>query len=145
MQIFLYNTTDGKNVVNKKLTDETEMNIKFKDKTDIKNPLVIIHSENPISFNYAYIPNFKRYYFIDSIEVFPNSIYNVSLTCDVLESFKTDILESSGFISRQEMNVNNYYNSDYETEVRKEVDLYESSITHDTTIKTNILVSVGGV
>ena len=145
MKIILYNTTDNNNVINKVLRDSTEFDIKFKDKTDIMKPVVLLHSETDVNFNYAYMENFKRFYFIESIEIFPNNIYSLSLTCDVLESFKDEILKSSGYISQQNENINPYYNTDYETEVKKEVDLYESDTEINVDEKSIILVTVGGV
>ena len=145
MKIILYNTTDNNNVINKVLRDSTEFDIKFKDKTDIMKPVVLLHSETDVNFNYAYMENFKRFYFIESIEIFPNNIYSLSLTCDVLESFKDEILKSNGYISQQNENINPYYNTDYETEVKKEVDLYESDTEINVDEKSIILVTVGGV
>lgn len=145
MLMKMYDTKSSNNVINKVLENEHEFDIKFKDKTDIVNPVVILHSPTLILSNYAYIPDFNRYYFVDKIELFPNSVYHITLRCDVLESFKDEILASSGFINQQTKNVNKYYNSNYQSEVRKEVDLYKSDVTISTDVKTTILVTIGGV
>lgn len=145
MLMKMYDTKSSNNVINKVLENEQSFDIKFKDKTDIVNPVVILHSPTLILSNYAFIPDFNRYYFVDKIELFPNSVYHITLRCDVLESFKDEILASSGFINQQSQNVNRYYNSNYQSEVRKEVDLYKSDVTIDTNIKTTILVTIGGV
>lgn len=145
MLMKMYDTKSSNNVINKVLENEHEFDIKFKDKTDIVNPVVILHSATLILSNYAYIPDFQRYYFVDKIELFPNSVYHITLRCDVLESFKDEILASSGFINQQTKNVNKYYNSNYQSEVRKEVDLYKSDVTISTDVKTTILVTIGGV
>lgn len=145
MLMKMYDTKSSNNVINKVLENEHEFDIKFKDKTDIVNPVVILHSAILILSNYAYIPDFHRYYFVDKIELFPNSVYNITLRCDVLESFKDDILASSGFINQQSQNVNKYYNSNYQSEVRKEVDLYKSNVTIPVDVKSTILVTIGGV
>ena len=140
----MYNTSDSNNTINKTLANETEFNIKLKGETDIKTPVVVLHSDNIILFNYAYIPEFNRYYFVDKIELFPNCIYNISLKVDVLESFKNDIKNSRGLISKQ-TNINNYYNNGYESEIKKEVDLYRSTKTFDLNVREKILVTIGGV
>ena len=145
MLMKMYDTKSSNNTINKVLENEHEFDIKFKDKTDIVNPVVILHSSTLILSNYAYIPDFHRYYFVDKIELFPNSVYNITLRCDVLESFKDDILASSGFINQQSQNVNKYYNSNYQSEVRKEVDLYKSNVTIPVDVKSTILVTIGGV
>lgn len=145
MLMKMYDTKSSNNVINKVLENEHKFDIKFKDKTDIVNPVVILSSPTLILSNYAYIPDFNRYYFVDKIELFPNSIYHITLRCDVLESFKAEILASSGFINQQTNNVNKYYNSNYQSEVRKEVDLYKSTVTIPTDVKETILVTIGGV
>lgn len=143
MLMKLYTTKTPNNTIGKVLENETEYNIKFKAQADRTKPVVVLMSEIMIDFNYAYIPDFNRYYFVESIEVTPNKIYNISLRCDVLESFKNDILESSGFVNQQ-TTPNKYYNSDYQTEIKKEVDVIKSNVTLDTT-KSTILVTIGGV
>lgn len=143
MLMKLYTTKTPNNTIGKVLENETEYNIKFKSQADRTKPVVVLMSETMIDFNYAYIPDFKRYYFVESIEVTPNKIYNISLRCDVLESFKNDILESSGFVNQQ-TTPNKYYNSDYQTEIKKEVDVIKSNVTLDTA-KSTILVTIGGV
>lgn len=140
----MYNTSDSNNTINKTLANETEFNIKLKGDTSITQPVVVLHSNNIILFNYAYIPEFNRYYFVDKIELFPNGIYNITLKVDVLESFKNDIKNSYGMISKQ-TNINNYYNDGYESEIKKEVDLYRSNITFNLDTKEKILVTIGGV
>jgi len=143
MLMKLYTTKTPNNTIGKVLENETEYNIKFKSQADRTKPIVVLMSETMIDFNYAYIPDFNRYYFVENIEVTPNKIYNISLRCDVLESFKNDILESSGFVNQQ-TTPNKYYNSDYQTEIKKEVDVIKSNVTLDTT-KSTILVTIGGV
>lgn len=143
MQIKLYNTTDDNIKVNKTLSDEVVYNIKIKAETSIIEPTIILQTENYITSNYAYIEHFNRYYYIENIVVFPNNIYNISLRCDVLMSYKDDILNSYAYIEQQ-TNVNEYYNSDYQSEVRKEVDIYKSNVILEEG-KENVLVAIGGV
>ena len=143
MVMKLYSTKTPSNTIGKVLENEAEYEIKFKAQADKTKPVVVLRSETMLNFNYAFIPDFERYYFIENIEVTPNKIYNVSLRCDVLESFKEDIKKSSGVISQQ-TNGNNYFNSDYQTEIKKEVDVIKSTVTLDTT-KSTILVTIGGV
>lgn len=143
MQIKLYNTTDDNIKVNKTLSDEVVYNIKIKAETSIIEPTIILQTENYITSNYTYIEHFNRYYYIENIVVFPNNIYNISLRCDVLMSYKDDILNSYAYIEQQ-TNVNEYYNSDYQSEVRKEVDIYKSNVILEEG-KENVLVAIGGV
>jgi len=124
MIIKLFNTTDSNNTIGKTLTDEQTFDITFKDTFDIINPIVVLKSDVPILRNYAYIPEFGRYYFITSIQIQPNKIYRLYLECDVLESFKNDILASYGLVTRAGEG-NRFFDGGLNSEVRKEVDRWE--------------------
>lgn len=142
MLIKFYNTKSSNNTINKVLTDETEYNIRFKDMTDMLFPVIQLQSEDLIMFNYAFIPNFKRYYFVQKIELFPNGIYVIILKGDVLESFKDEILDCEGYVTKQ-ANINQYYNADYASETRKEVDIYKSdkTLTDENSV---VITTIGG-
>lgn len=143
MLLQLYNTNSETNRINKVLTDKTEFNVRFKEESSVINPVLMLKSETYLNFNYAYIPKFQRYYFVDDVSVFPNKIYLLSLRCDVLTSFKDDILKSYARIIEQ-TNSNAYYDSNLKSEVRKEVDTYMSNITFDLTADSVVLVTIGG-
>lgn len=138
-----YNTNDSTNTINKTLNFISDIDVKFKEEVNIYNPNIMLKYDDLINFNYMYIDKFKRYYFIEDVEVFPNKIYKLALKCDVLMSFKDDILNSYGNITSQ-TNYNDYYNFDYSSEVRKETNIYNSSVTLDES-KTTILSTIGGV
>ena len=58
---------------------------------DILNPVIsLAAAQPPITYNYAYIPDFGRYYFVKSWELV-NDLWYASFTCDVLASWKTPI------------------------------------------------------
>lgn len=66
----------------------------LKENCDISSPVFTIkcpkdtNSNNIIDYNYCYITEFQRYYFINSITFGMNDIITLSCTCDVLYSFK---------------------------------------------------------
>ena len=138
-----YNNNDSTNAINKTLDFISDIDVKFKDEVNIYNPSIILKSDDIITFNYMYIDKFKRYYFIEDVEVYPNRIYRLSLKCDVLMSFKDDILNSYGNITSQ-TNYNDFYNFDYSSEVRKETNIYNSDVVLDDT-KSIVLCTIGGV
>ena len=127
MILKLYNTSDSNNTIGKTLVDEETFNITFKGTFDIMNPIVILKSNIPILKNYAQIPEFGRYYFITSIQILPNKIYELFLECDVLETYKEDILASTGLVTRAEEG-NQFYDGGLNSEVRKQVYVYHSEI-----------------
>lgn len=142
IKLVLYNTSSANNTINKVLTDATEYEIEIKRPDNINHIAILLHSDDFIDFNYAYIDRFKRYYFIEKIEIRQNKMYELYLRCDVLETFKDEILQCEGYIFQQE-NINPYYDSGYKSEERKEIDVYKSdvSLTGET---STILVTIGG-
>lgn len=94
MQLYLYKTNDLNNVVDKVLTDETLFNINLKRDTDILRPKIPLAKNIGVdlkTFNYAYIPDLNRYYFINVVESMNNAIDVLYLEVDVLMSYKTQI------------------------------------------------------
>lgn len=78
---------------------------------DIERPVLKIGSVNQSTLNnvnYAYIPEFNRYYFVDPPTVVNNKVYMLSLRVDVLMSFKSAINNLVAIIARQENEYNLY-------------------------------------
>lgn len=140
MEIRLYTTNDPHNKIGKTLLNESIYDITLKDVADILAPSIRINSDTPILANYAYIPDFQRYYFVGNIVISNKRIYTLNLECDVLESFKEDILASYGLITRTEQG-NVFFDADLNSEVRKEVETFESNVT-PTLNPTIVLVTI---
>lgn len=104
--IILYKTTIERNVVNKSsyLINANPLTIEgsFNDEVDILNPSIVIHLTSYPDYNYCYIPQLNRYYFITDIKCFRNDLYILQLHIDVLFTYNTDIRKQSGLILRNE-------------------------------------------
>lgn len=105
MQITLYVNASEKNKINKSLTAVSTLTGSVKDNTSITHPKILIEYDNPVSFNYCYIDAFNRYYFVDDVIIVRNNLLQISLSVDVLESFKTAILSQNVIIDK---NTSNY-------------------------------------
>lgn len=83
------------------------------------------------SYNYCYIVELERYYYIDSFRFYPNGLVEMSMSVDVLMTYKDDIRASSGLILKQR-DYNPYY-GDYDTEGRSDLDTLEfkDPFSHD--------------
>ena len=75
-------------------------NIELKAPTDIINPSFTLSGvPTPYIFNYCYIPEFERYYFIDNWH-WELGVWRAECHVDVLASFKTEIGNSYQYVLR---------------------------------------------
>jgi hypothetical protein len=131
MQLFLYTINDPENVVNKVLPVPYEMNIRLKSDTDLTNPSILLSSVlgvNYLDFNYCYIPQLERYYFIQSIDSVNAKIWRLTCECDVLMTYKADILASNARLRRNIKN-GDYFNASIDSSILKTVSLHNSNVT----------------
>lgn len=143
MKLKLYTTNSDDNVVNKTLTNISELDITLKNDVDIINPVLIVSdvSKNIVP-NYAYIEQLKRYYFINDYTPMNANHVKIELAVDVLMTYKDDILNSTSNITKSK---NPKYVSDsYDFDVRTTDTKYESDITLDDSKKSIVLVAIGG-
>lgn len=95
--------------IGKSLSSGTDFSCELKDDTSILNPKIKIYSTSNLSgYNYMYIPEFGRYYYINDISSPRNNEWDISAHVDVLETYKTAILANSAVIKRQESQYNLY-------------------------------------
>lgn len=104
MNIILYQNISENNAVNKSITELTTLTGTLREESSIIDPIVTISDiDNYIgSMNYAYIPEFKRYYFITNIESVRNNVWRVSFHVDVLFTYREQIKRNSAIIERNE-------------------------------------------
>lgn len=101
--ISLYKTTSENNRVVKALSAVKEMSGELRNKTSVLNPSIRIESaENISGYNYCYIPEFGRYYYITDITSVRTNIWEVSMRCDVLMSYSVQIKALKPIIERDE-------------------------------------------
>lgn len=87
----------------------------FRDEVDLLKPTFTIESINVPMFNYCYIEDFQRYYFINDIRLIRNNVYSISCSVDVLMTYKEFINTSSQYVSRQENEYNELLQDTYVT------------------------------
>lgn len=90
-----------------RLSNETVFTGSARESIDKMHVSVLLQVANIPELNYAYIQEFNRYYFIDSITMEKNNMCRVDMSTDVLMSHKTDIKSCAGIVSRNE----NLFNS----------------------------------
>lgn len=104
MTITLSNTTDENEVLEKTLTDSVTKECHLVN-TDVLNPILKLESV-VMDKNYVYIPDFKRYYFVKTVETINGMHTLLYCAVDVLMSYADEIKELDAYISRNEFDAN---------------------------------------
>lgn len=93
MRIKLYKVYDRENKLNKTLNNELVLTGSLKTKVSVCNPVIMLKSVNFnfSEYNYCFIEEFNRYYFIEDIEINALTLFEMRLREDVLMSFNSDI------------------------------------------------------
>lgn len=104
MTIKLYHNDSDKRTVSKTLSNEGSLTgATIIDDTTILNPRLKVRDNGIImvQYNYCYIADFKRYYYITNITV-SNGYIMIDCKVDVLMSYANEIKACTGVIARQE-------------------------------------------
>ena len=104
----LYNNKSEPNRIGKELEIVETFQGSLKEETSIINPIIEVKTNVVPLSNYAYIPDFGRYYFITDITSVRNGLWSISMKSDPLESFKSEIKACNAVIARQEFLYNLY-------------------------------------
>ena len=104
MTVIFYKYNDIKNKINKTLSGGLTVNdvIMHNDFDITAFELLIKNSDFNSEYNYCYIQDLGRYYFIESVEKMNGTIYKIRLTVDVLKSFSTQIENINAIITKSE-------------------------------------------
>ena len=114
----LYKVLNQTNELTKTLNNAVVVNGSFRSEIDAIDVVVEIES-NTFDFNYIYIPSLNKYYFLQNIVHVNAKIIRMQLHCDVLMTYKADILASYGLVT-QGGTINPYYSS-IESDSRQEI------------------------
>lgn len=124
MTIIFYKTLSKPNEINKVLQNSFTITGNFKTDTDIIKPIIKVLNTtdfNIFYYNYCYISELKRYYFIEDITILADKLFFISLSLDVLYTYKNAILSSVGNISRYSQNVQSSKKDTIEDYIENEI------------------------
>ena len=139
MIIRFYKNTSDNRVVSKNISQISETNCYIYDMTSICSPKIIIANNDdfPLNVNYAYIPRYKRYYYINDWYIDKGGRVILNLSIDVLMTFKNDILNLNCTIIRQE-NVGNNHIVDNLLQIKQKKDLKVVKLNNNELISDKI-------
>ena len=124
MQIQLLSISDDTRKINKAVNQITELLpcAVTEDSNSILNPRLLLKwNEGYIGANYAYIPEFQRYYFIDDISLNTGGNCVVSLSVDVLYTYGAQIMQLTVTASRSSNKYNRYLNDNEQVTTNKPI------------------------
>lgn len=111
VNVNLYQYSGKNNVINKTLTQtpQTATGV-FIEPFDLLHPKIKFRCEPPFTYNYLYISELSKYYFVTNTEILNANTVLISLQLDVLKTYETAILASTGTVTAKE-NANPYLNT----------------------------------
>ena len=124
MQIQLLSISDDIRKINKTVNQITELLpcAVTEDSNSILNPRLLLKwNESYIRANYAYIPKFQRYYFIDDISLNTGGNCVVSLSVDVLSTYSAQIMQMIVTAARSSNKYNRYLNDNQQVTTNKPI------------------------
>ncbi len=97
--MILYNYKGQPNTINKAITPLGTLNVALRTEINVHNPTIKIQMPpNMYGFNYVYIEDFGKYYFVDNFRYVGGNTYILTLSLDVLQTYKDVILQSTALI-----------------------------------------------
>lgn len=102
VQATLYFNRSEPNRINKRnyLTKYMDIVGVFRSSVSIEDPVLVLELNEFPSFNYVYIKNFNRYYFVRGRDNISKNIYSLTLHVDPLYSFMNEIGNNTAILSR---------------------------------------------
>ena len=104
----LYQNTAETNRVDKSpyLSPVSTLSGALRERCSLVSPVLTIEYPKVPDFNYVYIEAFGRYYFVTGVVSVRYNLWEISLECDVLMTYKDKLLECEAFIDRNENTFN---------------------------------------
>lgn len=144
MNVVLYRNSSPRNKVDKAVSQLASITGYLKDESAVKNPEIefsLADANNITGCNYAYIPDFNRYYYRGEI-VRDNKTLRVKFKEDVLMSWRGELRANTATITRNANTSNGYLiDGNYKANAYREcvTKQFPNAIENDTLI----LITVG--
>ena len=91
MEITLYKTSEENNKIDKTLSEPYNMTGSLRNESSVIRPSILVEIKNPTKYNYMYIPDFGRYYFIKEMTSVRTNLWRLDCEVDVLKSYANEI------------------------------------------------------
>lgn len=109
--LMLYNFAKRENSTKKPTGEGAAVPVVWQSPYDVVNPTIECRGDVLASYNYAYIPEFGRYYWLDTVDKYRDDTHAiVHCVCDVLATYADDILSQSFYVELSQSSFNTSYN-----------------------------------
>lgn len=124
MVIKLYKNYSDNRKIDKSIGNEIELTgtLRNADVSIVDPSILIEYNDAVFNYNYAYIPEFNRYYYIQNINSIRNNVLMLDMHCDVLMSFKNEFLGNNGYVDNSQ-NYANMYLTDNKLPVQQNTEI----------------------
>lgn len=109
MEIKLYKTSSPRKKLVKDLTDEITLVGTLRAQSSVMSPAFTVQDTSVVGYNYCYIPDFGRWYYINGINALRANLYELSLGIDVLMTYAAEIRKNYAIVDKVE-NIGASYN-----------------------------------
>lgn len=144
MTVIFYKYNGIKNKINKTLSEGLTLNdVIIQNDFDITDSELLIKNTNFNSeYNYCYIQDLERYYFIENVERMNGTIYKIRVLVDVLKSYATQIENINAIITKSENPDNNFVNCEVSENYTNKVIPLNDNFNHNGNLI--LVTSLGG-
>lgn len=102
MEIKLFKTLSPRKKLVKELTDGITLTGTLRSQSSVMSPSLQIQDIAVIGYNYCYIPDFGRYYYINDINALRANLFELSLGIDVLMTYALEIRGNYAIVDKVE-------------------------------------------
>ena len=113
MIITLFKNNSEPERITKSLSNPLSLTGSIRGGSNVINPEILIDGDPadfPSGYNYAYIPEFNRYYYLGDPTAYRANLVLLPLSVDVLMSFRDEILANEAIIDKQHTDGSTYLN-----------------------------------
>ncbi len=103
MEVQFYFCNSDSRVINKNIIEGQKFEGQARDEVDVMAPVVIFDTSEILLYNYAYIPQLRRYYYVTNRVSLREGLFQVTFSVDVLMSFRGDISQLVAVADKQSM------------------------------------------
>lgn len=100
MEIKLYKTSSPRKKLVKELSDGITLAGTLRAQSSVMAPAFTVQDVSAIGYNYCYIPDFGRYYYINGINALRANLYELTLGIDVLMTYAEEIRKNYAIVDK---------------------------------------------